>query len=236
MKPEMSKVGLSGGWVLVYTSLIMLILRFVAGPIVHKLSPLGLLCVSSTIAALGLFFLSKSTGITILLAATLYGFGKAFFWPTMLGVAAEQFPKGGALTLNTLGGLGMLAVGVLGAPFQGYIQDTTADKDLLAANPVIYEKVIDPPKTSVFGEYRAIDETKVKALPDQDKAIITTVQDASKRNVLVVTAIFPCIMLVCYLSLVVYFKTKGGYKPQIIISEKEEALLMTGGAQGPADM
>jgi hypothetical protein len=208
----------------------------VAGPIVHKLSPLGLLCVSSAIAAAGLFFLSKSTGVTILLAATLYGLGKSFFWPTMLGVAAEQFPKGGALTLNTLGGLGMLAVGVLGAPFQGFIQDTKADKELLASNPAVYEKVIDPPKKSVFGEYRAIDADKVKGLPESEKALITTVQDDSKRNVLVVTAIFPCIMLVCYLGLVVYFKTKGGYKPQIIISEKEEALLMTGGSAGPSDM
>ena len=115
----MQKIGLAGGWVLVYTSLIMLILRFFAGPIVHKVSPLGLLCVSSAIAAVGLYFLSVSTGVTILLAATLYGLGKSFFWPTMLGVAAEQFPRGGALTLNTLGGLGMLAVGVLGGPVPG---------------------------------------------------------------------------------------------------------------------
>ena len=121
MEPAMKEgLGLAGGWVLVYTSLIMLILRFFAGPIVHKLSPLGLLCVSAGVAALGLFFLSKATGLTILAAATLYGFGKSFFWPTMLGVAAEQFPKGGALTLNTLGGVGMLAVGVLGAPLLGF--------------------------------------------------------------------------------------------------------------------
>ena len=121
MEPVMkSSFKLAGGWVLVYTSLIMLFLRFFAGPIVHKLSPLGLLCASSAIAAVGLVSMSMSTGIAILAAATLYGLGKSFFWPTMLGVAAEQFPRGGALTLNTLGGLGMLAVGVLGAPFQGF--------------------------------------------------------------------------------------------------------------------
>ena len=34
------------GWVLVYTSAIMMVLRFYAGPIVHKFSPLGLLCIS----------------------------------------------------------------------------------------------------------------------------------------------------------------------------------------------
>jgi len=237
MEPVMVKdFGIPGGWVLVYTSLIMLILRFVAGPIVHKLSPLGLLCVSSAVAAAGLLFLSQSTGGMILVAATLYGLGKSFFWPTMLGVAAEQFPKGGALTLNTLGGLGMLAVGVLGAPFQGFVQDNRADGMLKATNPAVYEKVISRPKPSVYGEYRAIDAEKVKTLPEADVSMVTSIEDAAKRHVLQVTAIFPTIMLVAYLGLVIYFRTKGGYKPQIIISEKEEALLMTGGAVGPADM
>lgn len=50
-------------------------------------------------------------------AATIYALGKTFFWPTMLGVAAERFPKGGALTLNAIGGMGMLSVGVIGAVF-----------------------------------------------------------------------------------------------------------------------
>jgi MFS family permease len=236
MEPEMSKLGLSGGWVLVYTSLIMLVLRFFAGPIVHRLSPLGLLCVSSAIAAAGLIFLSRSTGLTILAAATLYGLGKSFFWPTMLGVAAEQFPKGGALTLNTLGGLGMLAVGVLGAPFQGFIQDTKVDRDLAAKDKTVYAKVINEPKQSVFGSYNAVDPIKVDALPEAEKAEVVAIQDASKRNVLVVTAIFPCVMLVCFLSLVIYFATQGGYKPKIIISAKEEALLMSGGAMGPSEM
>ncbi len=244
MEPETVRLGqsmglkgveLSGGWVLVYTSLIMLVLRFFAGPIVHKLSPLGLLATASLIAACGLLFLSVSTGLTILLAATLYGLGKAFFWPTMLGVAAEQFPKGGALTLNTLGGLGMLAVGVLGAPFQGFIQDTKVDRDLKAKDPVVHEQVIKAPEPSIFGRYQAVDTDKVKALPEAGQAEVTSIQDASKRNVLVVTAIFPCLMLVCYLGLIAYFRSRGGYKPQMIISDKEEALLMTGGATGPAE-
>lgn len=235
MEPAMSKIGLSGGWVLVYTSLIMLVLRFFAGPIVHKLSPLGLLCVSAAIAAAGLIFLSKSTGITILAAATLYGLGKSFFWPTMLGVAAEQFPRGGALTLNTLGGLGMLAVGVLGAPFQGYIQDTKVDRDLLDKDPAVHASVISATKPSVFGDYRAVDPKKVEALAEGPKKEVSAIQDASKRNVLVVTAIFPCIMLVCFAALVVYFKAKGGYKSQQILTAKEEGALMAGGSAGPAE-
>ena len=232
MEPVMqSDLGLPGGWVLVYTSLIMLILRFFAGPIVHKLSPLGLLCVSSLVAACGLLFLSKATGLSILLAATLYGFGKTFFWPTMLGVVAEQFPRGGALTLNTIAGVGMLAVGVLGSPFQGYIQDSKIDRDLAAANPGLHKQVIGESKPSVFGTYRALDPDKVQALPEKDATQINGIEDASRRNVLVTTAVFPCIMLACYLGLLLYFRSKGGYKPQVIISDREEELLMTGGAQ-----
>ena len=70
----------------------------------------------------------------IFVAATLYGFGKTFFWPTMLGVVSDQTPKGGALTLNAIGGIGMLAVGALGFPYIGTLQ---ADKkiDAIAASP-----------------------------------------------------------------------------------------------------
>ena len=55
MTPAMNEIGLQAGWVLVYTSAIMFVLRFFAGPIVHKVSPLGLLAICSAIAALGLF-------------------------------------------------------------------------------------------------------------------------------------------------------------------------------------
>ena len=61
--------------------------------------------------------------MAIFVGATIYGVGKSFFWPTMLGVLAEQFPKGGALTLNVIAGVGMLGVGVVGNPLLGAIQD-----------------------------------------------------------------------------------------------------------------
>ena len=230
MDPEMRKLGLDGAWVLIYTSTIMLIMRFFAGPIVHRISPLGLLAVSAVIAAAGLLFLSQAAGLAILAAATLYGFGKTFFWPTMLGVVAEQFPKGGALTLNTCGGVGMLAVGVIGASFLGYNQDSRIDQQLQASDPALYAQVIGPDKTSVFGEYRSLDEKKVEALPEAQNATIKGIDAAAKKNALKTVAILPCIMFACYAALLLYFKAKGGYKPQMLITEKEEALLMTGGA------
>jgi len=89
------------------------VLRFFAGPIIHRLSPLGLLAACSSLAVVGLLALSKTNGASmaaIFGAATLYGIGKTFFWPTMLAVASEQCPRGGALTLNAVGGIGMIAV------------------------------------------------------------------------------------------------------------------------------
>jgi len=230
MGPAMQKLGLAGGWVLIYTSTIMLILRFFAGPIVHKLSPLGLLAVSAVVAAAGLMFLSQAAGIAILAAATLYGFGKTFFWPTMLGVVAEQFPKGGALTLNTCGGVGMLAVGVIGASFLGYNQDSRIDRQLATDDPALHAKVIGEPKVSVFGTYRSVDDKKKDALPADQQAKINTIDASAKKNALATVAILPCIMFAAYAALILYFKSKGGYKPQTLITEKEEALLMTGGA------
>jgi DHA2 family metal-tetracycline-proton antiporter-like MFS transporter len=77
----------------------------------------------SGVAIVGLLLLSKSVGWTIVGAATIYAFGKTFLWSTTLGLTSEQFPKGGALTLNGVSAVGVLFLGVLGSPFIGYQQD-----------------------------------------------------------------------------------------------------------------
>lgn len=215
--PVMEKMGLQAGWVLVYTAFIMMVLRFVAGPIVHRLSPLGLLAASSLVAVLGLVALSKAAGIAIFLAATLYAFGKTFFWPTMLGVAAEQFPKGGALTLNAIGGMGMLSVGVIGAVFLGNIQDKQLDRDLLRENPALHAKVLGAEKTSVFGKYRTVDPEKVERLVAGEREVVEEIRASAKKNALMTVAVFPAVMLLCYLALIAYFRAKGGYKPVEIL-------------------
>ncbi|MBM3979099.1 MAG: MFS transporter [Planctomycetes bacterium] len=219
MTPEMKKLGLPGATVLIYTSFIMMVLRFCAGPIVHKLSPLGLLAASSAIAIAGLFFLSAATGAMILVAATLYGLGKTFFWPTMLGVVSERFPKGGALTLNTISGLGMLAVGILGAPLLGNVQDREADKELAAKHGALHAKVMGETKTSVFGEYKPVDDAKLKTATDDEKKTIKDTQEAAKKTALQTVALFPVVMLVCYAILIVYFMSQGGYKPVHLTDE-----------------
>jgi MFS family permease len=219
--PVMGKMGLAPGWVLIYTAGIMMILRFLAGPIIHKISPLGLLAAGSAVAVIGLVFLSKATGILIFIAATIYALGKSFFWPTMLGVAAERFPKGGALTINAIGGMGMLSVGVLGAVFMGNIQDRQIDRELAAGNPALHAKVAAAEKVSVFGAYRPIDQEKLATLSPDEMQSVDTAVGSAKKSALMTVAIFPAVMLVCFLILIFYFKAKGGYKPVELAARRE---------------
>jgi hypothetical protein len=53
---------------------------------------------SSILSAVGLFGLSYvRTPLEAFAAATIFGIGKSFFWPTMLGVTAEGLPSDGEL-------------------------------------------------------------------------------------------------------------------------------------------
>lgn len=151
-----------------YTSFLMFTLRFFAGPIERHTSPLGLLFGCAVIAALGLFMLGQATGVILCaVAVTVYGIGKTFFWPTMLAVVSERFPKGGALTLGTIGGVGMLSAGLLGAPAIGFQLDYFTAKGLEAKEPKALERyAVDKPKSFLFGafETKALDGTKVGLL------------------------------------------------------------------------
>ena len=233
MEGVFRNVDLHPGWVLVYTSLIMMILRFFAGPIVHKFSALGLLAVSAVLAIVGLITLSTATaGAMIFIAATVYALGKTFFWPTMLGVVSEQTPKGGALTLNAISGIGMLAVGTLGFPYIGALQADKQSEALVADT----ELAAEVPGLVVDGELAAVEERKiyeiisyntvsdskltelVGKLPEAAQGAVNekvaVVRSGANQGALANMALFPTIMLVGYLLLIFYFKSRGGYKVQ----------------------
>jgi MFS family permease len=226
MSAEMEKLGLQGGWVLVYTSLIMLILRLFSGSIIHRMSPLGLLALSSLIAAIGLYFLSVSVGVMILVAATIYALGKAFLWPLMLGVVAEQFPKGGALTLNVIAGLGMISAGVIGAGVLGFLQDKHTDKNVAlydqSNNTALYDTYLTEEETSLFGSYRAVDHTTFDTAPTEVKQTITQIQEDSKKFALRDIVWFPVFMVIAYVLLMLYFRNKGGYKVHVLPTQHQE--------------
>jgi MFS family permease len=216
MEDPMKAAGYNPAWVLVYTSAIMLILRFCAGPLIHKFSPPGLLLTCSALAGLGILALSQTahagTG-TIFAAATLFGVGITFFWPTILGLTSEQCPRGGALTLNAMGGIGMLAVGILGTPFLGYMQESSTIQQLQAANPALYQMVMVK-KNYLLGEYEAIDPVKKAAITDEkSQAEIKSAETTGQFSALGKMAMFPFFTFAGYLALILYFKSRGGYKP-----------------------
>jgi MFS family permease len=158
----------TGRWLFVYTSGLMFLLRFIAGPIVHRISPLGLLFISAVLASFGLYTLGGvGTTTAAIVALTIYGLGKTFFWPTMLAVVSERFPRGGAVTLGTVGGVGMLSAGLLGGPGIGFKQDYYASKNLQQASPATYDRYKAPNENHFVGfKVQGLDGQKVSTLED----------------------------------------------------------------------
>jgi MFS family permease len=249
----------------VYTSLLMFVLRFFAGPIVHRINPLGLLFISAICGAVGLWLLGKVSGVALVfIAATIFALGKTFYWPTMLGVIGERFPMAGAIAMGISGGVGMLSAGFLGGPGIGYTQDRAAQTQLQAVAPDAYNRVKaeNPNRFLFFPPIQGLDGQKVAVVSDKGKQLredlekkpndpglkklyewYTTVEashvdkdqqpvnDAvihGGRKALQITSLVPVTMAVCYLILVLYFVSKGGYK-QIHLTGEEAS----GGVPGP---
>ena len=216
----------------------MLVLRFFAGPIIKALTPLGLLIASAILAIVGLIWLSTAQAAVLIVAATLYGLGKTFFWPTMLGIVSEQTPKGGALTLNAISGIGMLACGAIGFPLLGLFQINTQKSELAESEivrnalPAVVETVEGKPvlKTvtvsdGLFGTYSNVDTAALDAeiakvtdtaKADEVKAAVAKIAEESPKHSLAKIAIFPMVMLLAYIGLFLYFRSRGGYKPVVI--------------------
>lgn len=246
LKPVMQdSIGIDSGWVLVYTAGIMMTLRFCCGPLVETFKPLGTLAISAALAAWGIYWLSSLSGsdatasaTVIAIAATIYGVGQTFFWPTTLGVVSEQFPKGGAMTINIIAGVGMLGVGVLGGAWLGNVQDRSIVASLHEQAPSISSRYITDEKQSLFGSYNALaPDAKERAadhlfemeftIGDGDDArretktvaaseVIERAQRDGKSAALHEVAILPVIMFCCYIGLMLYFRSRGGYKPVLL--------------------
>jgi hypothetical protein len=185
--------------------------------------------VSAALAIGGLAWLSTAAAGMIFLAATVYALGKTFFWPTMLGVVSEQTPKGGALTLNAISGIGMLAVGTLGFPYIGTLQETKQIEAIVEDDTAktVPGLVVDGKLTAVkqkaiyeIIDYDAIDDDKitaaVKMAPEGDQDKITKkigeLRRGATQGALFNMALFPIIMLIGYIGLLLYFRSRGGYK------------------------
>lgn len=104
-------VGMPGIFVLIYVSMLMFVMRYFAGAIAKRISSVGLLWVGCLLAAIGLYGLSLSNSpFTAFLAATVWGVGVCYLYPTMLSSVNERYPRGGALFLGLTGFAGGLSI------------------------------------------------------------------------------------------------------------------------------
>jgi MFS family permease len=178
-------VHMQGILLLVYVSGIMFVARHFAGPLVHRLSPIGLLWCSCLLASCGLVLLSfANSPFSGVMAATVWGIGVCFMWPTMLATASERFPRGGALLMGLMGTAGTLSITFV-LPAMG--------------------RIFDAKKIEAAGGEAAFKALGGSAL---DK-VLGIASQASFRAV----AALPAILLVVFGAIWLYDRSKGGYKP-----------------------
>jgi len=207
----------------VFTSLLMFSLRFCADFIERnlKVSPIGLLFICSVLAVVGLRLVSGiETFAGAMITLAVYALGKTFFWPTMLAVVGDRFPRTGAVAMSIMGGIGMMSAGLLGGPGLGYAKDRFTAEHLMTTAPAIYEqyKAPTPSKFLFLEEVHGLDGTKLSQAqtataktPDQQTVAQASI--AGDRETLKADSYIPAAMAVVYLMLFFYFRTIGGYRP-----------------------
>jgi MFS family permease len=207
-----------------WTSAIMFGLRFCAHFIEKTLglSPVGLLAVCSALACGGLTLAAgMNTFPTALIALGIYAFGKTFFWPTMLAVASDRFPRTGAVAISIMGGIGMLSAGIIGGPGLGYCKDRYSGEALMASNPALYEtyKAAEPSKflnidsSAALGlDGKKLSEAKEAKEKTADQKAVVAADQAGDRATLKTDSYLPLTMTIIYVLLLLYFKTIGGYR------------------------
>ena len=227
----------------VFTSALMFALRFCADFIEKKIgiSPVGLLLTCAIVACIGLNLTSRIEAFSgALLALTVYGIGKTFFWPTMLAVASDRFPRTGAIAISIMGGIGMMSAGLIGSPGLGYFKDRYSGEALQKADAALHasSKAEKSSKFLVFPDAYGLDGKKLgaaqkeldkireegatgeaalaKLSPDDRKLIESSIK--GDRDTLVADSCIPATMAAIYLCLLIYYKAIGGYKPVTIES------------------
>jgi MFS family permease len=166
---------------------VMVLGRAFAGPVVHRLSPTGVLLFSAIFASLGLYLLGHTTGNMLFAGALFFGIGVCYFWPTMLGFVSENLPKTGAVGMNLMGGAGMFAVSVYMIFMGGYYDKLLAAQLPAGATVQSYSDVTASPAM-----ISALNEAKKAAGPEIINATLT----------------IPIILIVAFAALFFYMRSK----------------------------
>ena len=125
LQPLLEKSGASPMLILAMVTGIMAVGRYFAGPIVHKLNPIGVLFMSAIVSTVAIYMMSIVDGTMLYGASILFAFGVCYFWPTMIGFVSEYMPKTGALGMSLVGGMGMFATGIWNPIIGSWIDTNT---------------------------------------------------------------------------------------------------------------
>jgi MFS family permease len=182
--------------ILTLTTGVMALGRGFAGPVVHRLSPQGVLLASAILSTLGLYLLGNTTGNLLILGALIFGMGVCYFWPTLLGFVSENLPKTGAVGINLLSGAGMLAVSLY-MMVMGGVYDRLIQKQL--------------PLNADITLYNTPDAT-----PEM-KAALAAANKAAGPEIINTTLVIPVALIVAFAALNLYMRRKMR-KPQPVVS------------------
>jgi len=228
----------SGTLILVYTSGMMFVLRHFAGPLAHRMSPVGLLTGSAVLSCIGLYLLSTANdAYTAFGFATVFGLGVAYFWPTMLGVTAERFPKGGAFLLGLTGSMGNLSIALV-LPVMGYVYDVYSVRNVpaeYADQVVVQEEASWALKLFGISEATKISSDNFEQLGTEGQAAVRKAEATGAAMAFRVVSILPAILFFIFGAIAIRDYQQGGYKAEILISKDEESELMSGGVQAPVE-
>ncbi len=211
-----------GKFLFIWTSSIMFCLRFCAHFIEKtlKISPVALLLICAILGVTGLQLASGMQTFTMaLIALGIYAVGKSFFWPTMLAVASDRFPRTGAIAISIMGGIGMLSGGLVGSAGLGYSKDRYTAETLQASNPAAYAeaKAATPSKFLFLAEVTPVDGAKLAAAKaaatkTPAQAAMVEADQQGDRKTLKADSFLPMGMATIYLVVLIYFKSIGGYR------------------------
>lgn len=75
-----------------------------------------------------------------------------------------------------------MAAGGIGAVILGFVQDNSIDTHLKASAPALHARYATLEKSSIFGDYRALDGDKLANTNEEDRATITTFNRKPRRR------------------------------------------------------
>jgi L-ascorbate metabolism protein UlaG (beta-lactamase superfamily) len=100
------------------------------------------------------------------------------------------------------------------------MQDHFLDKTLLQKNVQLHEKIVEPPQSKFGLTYQPLNQEKIAQLSTAEKIEVEAVRTANNQATLGKVAILPALMFVCYFSLILYYRSRGGYRPQELIHKE----------------